>query len=155
MSNPPCLNRHIFLIMNTRIENAVEKLGLIDGLLRSLFVAYVPFGPIRPSVFGVRRSVFLNRLTHITQPLAAQPPTQFRTQLNTIEHNIFTHPRYGALRSFTSFWSLRSFLNHRTFQTNLKNKHKKTRKNTRIATETECATPKPKLETGSPFLGIV
>jgi len=43
MSNPLGLNHRIFLIMNHKIKNAVVKLGIIDGLLRLLFVPYVPF----------------------------------------------------------------------------------------------------------------
>ena len=54
--------------------------------------------------------------------------------LNTNEHDLFTYPRYAALRSFTSLWSLRNILGDKIIQTVLKNEHEKTQKNThRIA----------------------
>jgi hypothetical protein len=106
MSNPPCLNGGRFLMMKNRIENAVVKLGVIDGLLRPLFDPFDPSVHTRPSVFGARRSVFPNRLTHIAQPLAIQPPTSFRTRLNTNEHEIFTHPLMPRLGPFGPFLHL-------------------------------------------------
>ena len=44
----------------------------------------------------------LMHLTRITQPLARQWSTSFRTRLNTNEHDLFTHPRYDAFRSLAS-----------------------------------------------------
>jgi hypothetical protein len=72
----------------------------------------------------------ITRFKSAAQPIAAQPPTQFPTPLNTIEHDLFTYPPYDPLRSFASLRSLRSFLSHRVFQTKLKHEHNKTQKNT-------------------------
>jgi hypothetical protein len=149
MSNPLCLNRRRFLIMNYSIENAVVKSDIIDGLLRSLFIPYVPFvlsdlpNPSHKTNL-MRTTAFSKHFKPAAQPFTYQPSTQFRAPLNTNEHDLFTHPLYELLRSFMSLWSLRSFRGHRIFQTNLKNEHKKTRENTQCRAGSRSTSPAKK-----------
>jgi hypothetical protein len=85
MSNPPCLNRHLFLIMNNKIKNAVVKLGTIDDQPRTLFVSYVPFdlyelsGNIPHSTFGVQCSAF-----GVSQSLNPRHATHYAPTTNPI-----------------------------------------------------------------------
>jgi hypothetical protein len=84
MSNPLCLNRLTFLIMNNKIKNVVVNLAIIDGLLRTLFITCVPFdlydpsGNLPYSAFGVSQSLYAPRAT-----LCPSTANQF---LNTTEH---------------------------------------------------------------------
>jgi hypothetical protein len=132
MSDPLCLNHPIFLIMNNKIKNAVVRLGIIDGLLRSLFVPCVPcvlYDPFHKTNL-MHTVAYSKHFKPAAQPIVIQLSTQFQAKLNTIEHELCTHPYYGPLKSLASLWSLRSLLSHRVFQLNLKTEHKKTRKNT-------------------------
>ena len=64
MSNPPCLNHDIFLIMNNKIKNAVVKQGIIDGQRWPPFDSYVPCVPCNAigQNHAVSRGFFLRSL---------------------------------------------------------------------------------------------
>jgi hypothetical protein len=105
---PPCLNGGIFLMMKNRIVNAAVKLGIINGPSRPLLVLSVPCVPYNPfhQTDSMHISTPVKRFKNTAHPLASQPPTQFRTRLNTIYSpptgdETGTHPS-GCINSFKS-----------------------------------------------------
>jgi hypothetical protein len=132
MSNPPCLNHLSFLIMNNKIKKVVVKLDIMDDQLRKLFVLCLPFVLSDPfSKTNDAHPVFSRRIKQVAQPLAAQAPANFLAQLNTNEHELFTHPDHDQLGSFGPFaTSSTTELSKPPSKTNTK-KHEKTHRSLR------------------------
>jgi hypothetical protein len=123
-----------------------------NEILISLDRSVTRCSPSVPQTHGTSLRFITHRLMRIktiTHPIDFQSPAQNRTQLNTIEHKIFTtHPRETGTHPL----GCRNILMPMGYNSPFMVQHKKTRINTRCRNPTKSDQIKPKFHSSHPIL---